>query len=174
MKKRNKVILIVLSSIFGVVVLFVGLCFWAEYSFYSDYYEFADNFVVEYRTPEELSGIAGVSIPRAELIDSCFIDHYSMGGYTIKAVFAISQNDHKSLMRKLSRMSAAQRRWVQNEKEFSLFFYPDLYDSDWSDGIDTRKVELNGEMVDDWDGTFFEMTVPKDSCRIILGYGWLR
>ncbi len=174
MKKRNKIILIVLSSLLGIVIILVVMFFWALSNYYEEMSAFSGSFSVEYRTPEDLSAIAGVKIPRVELIDSCFIDHLDMGGYTIKAIFAIPENDHKSLLRKLSKESAAKRRWTQNEKEFRLFFYPDLQDSDWSDGIDSRKVELDGEMVDDWDGTFFGMTVPKDSCRIIFGYGWIR
>lgn len=174
MKTIRKVILILMSVIMGAAILFAAFSAWILSSYFKGMKEQADNFDVEYRTPEELSAIAGVSITEAELIDSCFIDHFSMGGYTIRAIFAIPQRDHKTLLKKLSKEAAANIRWTDEEDGFKMEFFPDLNDQDWTDGIDARKVELNGQMVDDWDGNFFRMTVPRDSCRIILDYGWSR
>ena len=147
----------------------------------------------EYRTSEDFYKLTGVEFPELEMVDSLF---FQDGGfptsywkeYKFVAKDGLSRSFYKSLERACE-TDSTHWHYAEGGSIYDYFYQivgepvigdqmlyhygicPDKEPVDRSRGMCDRMVEIDGEMIKDWDGTFISVDIVNDT--IILREGWL-
>lgn len=137
----------------------------------SDTYQ-GQAYTIPYHTNEDLRRITGVEFPEVIPADSDCIDECCMSVTIMKFVPKIPLN--KKFFHKLDRVCKKDPCcWSKDSLGYHYYIYPEL-PIDRPNGTHKRQVEVDGKMVDDWDGNFIEVRIPYIGDTICVKDGWIR
>ncbi len=146
-----------------------------------------------YTTREDFYKLTGVVFPELELVESLYYDD---GGwptnYWDEFMFVAKDGMNKDFYNRLKRACETDStHWgysegsmfdsfykglrshkVGEQKIYKYWIYPDSTPVDRSRGMCDRMVEIDGEKVLDWDGSFISIEICNDT--VFLREGWLR
>ena len=142
----------------------------------------------DYRTSEDFYKLTGVEFPELKMVDSLY---FQDGGFPINywseykfiAKDGVSNRFHKHLEYACKEdsthwhygpivnyfYSVTDEEFVGDSMVYHYEIYPDEQPVDRSRGMCDRMVEIDGEMIKDWDGTFISVDIVNDT--IILREG---
>ena len=125
---------------------------------------------IPYHTAEDLKKVTGVEFPDIIPVDSTYEDGYALTETTIKFVpkKALSVKFFQKLDKVCKEDSCC---WSKD----SLGYYYNIYPErpiDRTKGTHIRQVELDGKMVNDWDGDFILVRIPITGDTIYVSEGW--
>ena len=129
----------------------------------SDTYQ-GQAYTIPYHTNEDLRRITGVEFPEVIPADSDCIDECCLSETIMK--FVPNKPLSRKFFRKLDKV-------CKESLGYRYYIYPEL-PIDRPNGTHKRKVEVDGKMVDDWDGNFIEVRIPYIGDTICVKDGWIR
>lgn len=125
---------------------------------------------VPYHNAQDLKRITGVDFPEVLPIDSTYYDSWGLTETTIK--FVPLKSLRKTFYEELEKACVNDSCcWTKDSTGYYYYIYPER-PIDRTKGTHIRQVELDGEMVPDWDGDFIEVFVPFKGDTIIVNEGW--
>ena len=145
----------------------------------------------DYRTSEDFYKLTGVEFPELKMVDSLY---FQDGGFPInywsEYKFVVKDGASNRFYKHLEYAckedsthwhygpivnyfySVTDEEFVGDSMVYHYEIYPDEQPVDRSRGMCDRMVEIDGEMIKDWDGTFISVDIVNDT--IVLREGWLR
>lgn len=127
---------------------------------------------IPYHTNEDLKKITGVEFPEVIPVDSTWHDDFNYSETAIKFV-PLKPLDRKFFRRLETACQDDPCCWQKDSLGYHYFIYPER-PIDRPNGTHIRKVEMNGEKVDDWDGDFIAVQIPFKGDTIYVSDGWCR
>lgn len=148
-------------SVYLVVLLFVGLVT-------SDSGRPSST---DYHTAKDLARATGVEFPEVVPVDSFYYEAFRTYYVDVKFVplRSMTKKDFEKFDKACETDSCC---WRKDSTGYTYHIYPE-YPLDRTKGSHRRKVEVDGEMVDDWDGGFVTVFVPFKGDTITIRDGWL-
>ena len=127
---------------------------------------------IPYHTAADLKRITGVDFPDVTPVDSTYHDDFCIKETTIK--FVPRRPLSKTFFNTLRPACAADPCcWEKEDDGYRYYILPEL-PIDRPKGTHIRQVEINGEMVNDWDGDFIDVFIPFKGDTIYVKDGWAR
>ena len=127
---------------------------------------------IPYHNAADLRRITGVDFPDVIPVDSFYYDDINLNEVSIK--FIPRRPLKKSFFNKLEKACVNDSCcWTKNDEGYQYYIFPEL-PIDRPKGTHIRKVEMDGEMIDDWDGDFVSVFVPFKGDTIYVKDGWMR
>lgn len=127
---------------------------------------------IPYHTAADLKTITGVDFPDVHPVDSTYHDDFCIQETTIK--FVPRRPLSKAFYSKLRQACAADPCcWNKEDDGYRYYILPER-PINRPKGTHHRLVEVDGEMVRDWDGDFIEVFVPLKGDTIYVKDGWAR
>ena len=126
---------------------------------------------IDYHNADDLLKVTGVQFPEVVPIDSICTECYRY--HDCSVTFVPTMPLTKQFYKRLEQACRNDPYWEKNSTEYHYYILPDSEkDFDRTQGSGWRQVEFEGEFVDDWDGSFIEVTIPFDSDTITLRHGF--
>ena len=127
---------------------------------------------IPYHSKEDLRRITGVEFPEVIPVDSGCFDDCCLSETIMKFVPDIPLG--RKFFRKLDKACKEDSCcWSKDSLGYRYYIYPEL-PIDRPNGTHIRQVEVDGMMVDDWDGNFIEVRIPYIGDTIYVKDGWIR
>jgi hypothetical protein len=127
---------------------------------------------IPYHTNEDLRRITGVEFPEVVPVDSTW--HYDFNFSETAIKFVPVKPLNKNFFRRLDKACKDDSCcWRKDSLSYQYYIYPE-YPIDRPNGTHIRQVEMNGEMIDDWDGDFISVQIPFSGDTIYVSEGWCR
>lgn len=127
---------------------------------------------IPYHTAADLKRITGVAFPDVTPVDSTYHHDFCITETTIK--FVPRRPLSKAFYNRLCQACVTDTCcWEKEDDGYRYHIFP-KQPIDRSKGTHIRQVEMDGEMVDDWDGDFIEVFVPFKGDTIYVKDGWER
>ena len=125
---------------------------------------------IPYHNADDLTRITGVEFPDVIPVDSTYEDSYVLSQTSIKFVpqKPLSSKFFQRLEKACKEDSCC---WSKDSLGYHYYIYPER-PIDRTRGTHIRQVELDGEMINDWDGDFLEVIVPLKGDTIYVNDGW--
>lgn len=129
---------------------------------------------IDYHNADDLRKVTGVEFPDVVPVDSFYADG-GLAGYGTQVKFAPLKPLDKAFFHRLDRACKTDPCcWKKESDGYHYNIYPDALPVDRTKGVHQRMVEVDGQQVPDWDGTYISVFVPIKGNTIILNYGWTR
>lgn len=127
---------------------------------------------IPYRSASDLRRITGADFPEVVPVDSFYEDNWNWNEVSIK--FVPKKPLRKKFFQSLDKACTLDSCcWRKDSTGYHYFIYPER-PIDRTKGTHIRQVEVNGEMVNDWDGDFVSVYVPFKGDTIYVSDGWSR
>lgn len=127
---------------------------------------------IPYHSAADLRKITGVDFPDVIPADSSYYEDFNTSEVEIK--FVPRKPLQKSFFNKLDKACVNDPCcWKKENKGYQYHILPER-PIDRPKGTHKRKVEVEGEMTDDWDGDFVSVFVPFKGDTIYVKDGWCR
>lgn len=127
---------------------------------------------IPYHTKEDLRRISGVEFPEVIPVDSGCVDDCCLSETIMK--FVPDKPLDRRFFHKLDKACKEDPCcWSKDSLGYRYYIYPEL-PIDRPNGTHIRQVEVDGKMVDDWDGNFIEVRIPYIGDTIYVKDGWIR
>ena len=125
---------------------------------------------IPYHTAEDLKKVTGVDFPDVVPVDSSYEDGYALTETVIKFVPKkhLSAKFFRSLDKACKNDSCC---WSKDSIGYYYNIYP-VRPIDRTKGTHMRQVEVDGKMINDWDGDFISVRIPLKGDTIYLSEGW--
>ena len=127
---------------------------------------------IPYHNAADLRRITGVNFPDVIPVDSFYNEDFNTSEVEIK--FVTRKPIQKSFFDQLKRACASDPCcWKKENEGYQYYILPERPINRLK-GTHRRKVEIDGEMTDDWDGDFVSVFVPFKGDTIYVKDGWCR
>ena len=127
---------------------------------------------IPYHTAADLKRITGVDFPEVIPVDSTY--HYDFCNSETTIKFVPRRSLSKAFFKKLRHACVADSCcWEKEDDGYRYYILPEL-PIDRPKGTHIRQVEMDGEMVNDWDGNFIDVFIPFKGDTIYVKDGWAR
>ena len=135
-----------------------------------DYTSYGTPSSISYHTAEDLRKVTGIVFPDVVPVDSAYEDGYALTETIIKFVpkMALSVKFFQSLDKACKDDSCC---WSKDNLGYYYNIYP-VRPIDRTKGTHMRQVEVDGKMVNDWDGDFISVRIPIKGDTIYVSEGW--
>lgn len=151
-------------SVYYAVLLFFALILSMGYTSYGT------PSSIPYHTAEDLKKVTGVEFPEIVPVDSSYEDGYTLTMKTIK--FVPKKPLNTVFFRNLDNACKDDSCcWSKENMGYRYYIYPER-PLDRTHGTHCRLVEVDGKMINDWDGDFVEVFIPLKGDTITLNEGW--
>lgn len=159
-----------LVSPFMLTVYFFALGFIVVFGMFQTEYGIPSE--IPYHSADDLKRISGVEFPEVIPVDSSYIDDYNYFDTSIKfvPVWPLQSEFFQRLEKACISDSCC---WRKEDQGYRYLIYPER-PIDRTKGTHIRKVEENGEMINDWDADFVEVYIPFKGDTIYVKEGWFR
>lgn len=161
-----------LSIIIIFVLLFLFIIYMLNKSF--EVINSADSAVVELRSAVDLSRVSGISFPDVIVCDSLY--HYDLDESYNMTKYILKDKETMKVLRSRAKNACKKDSnfWAKTDRAFIYHIYADK-DIDRSHQNHGRLVESgDGNMIEDWDGSYIHLEIPVTNDTIILKIGWAR
>ena len=151
-------------SVYYAVLLFFALILSMSYTSYGT------PSSISYHTAEDLKRVTGVDFPDVVPVDSLYEDGFALTETIIKFVSqkTLSVQFFQSLDKACRNDSCC---WSKDSLGYYYNIYP-VRPIDRTKGTHMRQVEVDGKMVNDWDGDFISVRIPIKGDTIYVSEGW--
>ena len=127
---------------------------------------------VPYHSAADLRRITGVDFPEVIPADSSYYEDFDTSEVEMK--FVPRKPLQRSFFKKLEKACVNDPCCWKKEDEGYWYYIRPERPIDRPKGTHIRKVEMDGEMTDDWDGDFVSVFVPFKGDTIYVKDGWAR
>lgn len=166
----GKSILLFIFSPTGFVLGFIALfiiAYWPTFTGVPSY--------ISYRDANDLERITGVKFPEVVPVDSTCEGSFGIVDEKIEIKFVPTHKLDEAFYKRLEEACKNDSCcWHNRAESYYYFIFPE-HPIDRPNGSHRRLVEIEeGRFVDEWDGDYIEVLVPKHGDTITVVDGWFR
>lgn len=129
---------------------------------------------IDYHNAGDLRKVTGVEFPEIVPVDSFYLYDGLASDNTIIKFVPVKPLDKDFFHRLDQACKTDSCCWRKDSTGYSYNIFPEAIPFDRTKGMHRRMVDVDGEKVPDWDGTYIYVFVPIKGDTIILNDGWTR